>query len=145
MPRRWHQVGGIIFADDGGKQARSPGRARRKPLKPLRGECRAFSGVTVVTNLRVFYFYTQGCGRIGRPAFPAPSDGRGQTISGQLGRDASREGAVCLYPTLSSLRTQGPIRCVARVERCCQSAGAQQRRLVVMGPCVRRNDSEVAV
>jgi hypothetical protein len=28
-------------ADDGGKQARSPGRARRKPLKPLRGECRA--------------------------------------------------------------------------------------------------------
>ncbi len=24
------------FADDGGKQARSPGRARRKPLKPLR-------------------------------------------------------------------------------------------------------------
>ena len=28
------------FAGDGGKQARSPGRARRKPLKPLRGECR---------------------------------------------------------------------------------------------------------
>ena len=41
--------------DDGGKQARSPGRARRKPLKPLRGECRAFSGVTVVTNARVTY------------------------------------------------------------------------------------------
>jgi hypothetical protein len=30
------------FADDGGKQARSPGRARRKPLKPLRRECRVF-------------------------------------------------------------------------------------------------------
>jgi hypothetical protein len=28
------------FADDGGKQARSPGRARRKPLKPLRREGR---------------------------------------------------------------------------------------------------------
>src|SRR5881394_2914820 len=41
MPRRWHQVGGSISAGDGGKQARSPGRARRKPLKPLRGECRA--------------------------------------------------------------------------------------------------------
>jgi hypothetical protein len=27
-------------ADDGGNQARSPGRARRKPLKPLRRECR---------------------------------------------------------------------------------------------------------
>jgi hypothetical protein len=26
--------------DDGGKRARSPGRARNKPLKPLRRECR---------------------------------------------------------------------------------------------------------
>ncbi len=26
--------------DDGGKRARSPGRARRTPLKPLRRECR---------------------------------------------------------------------------------------------------------
>jgi hypothetical protein len=32
------------------------------------------SGVTVVTCLRAFYFCTQGCGRIERPAFPAPSD-----------------------------------------------------------------------
>jgi hypothetical protein len=30
----------IQFAGDGDKQARSPGRARRKPLKPLRGESR---------------------------------------------------------------------------------------------------------
>src|SRR5215471_16027444 len=28
------------FADDGGKKARSPGRARRTPLKPSRRECR---------------------------------------------------------------------------------------------------------
>jgi hypothetical protein len=42
MPRRWHQVGGGNSVNDGGKQARSPGRARRKPLKPLRGECRTF-------------------------------------------------------------------------------------------------------
>ena len=54
-PRRWCQVGGGNSADDGGKKARSPGRARRKPLKPLRGECRAFSGVTVVANARVYY------------------------------------------------------------------------------------------
>src|ERR1700738_5316259 len=39
-PRRWRQVRGGDSADDGGKQARSPGRARRKPLKPLRRECR---------------------------------------------------------------------------------------------------------
>ncbi len=30
------------LASDGGKRARSPGRARRKPLKPLRRECRLF-------------------------------------------------------------------------------------------------------
>jgi hypothetical protein len=41
-PRRWRQVGGGNSVSDGGKQARSPGRARRKPLKPLRGECRVF-------------------------------------------------------------------------------------------------------
>src|SRR6476661_10910490 len=39
-PRRWRQVGGNNSADDGGKRARSPGRARSKPLKPLRGESR---------------------------------------------------------------------------------------------------------
>jgi hypothetical protein len=37
-PRRWRQVGDDAshHADDGGNKARSPGRARRKPLKPLR-------------------------------------------------------------------------------------------------------------
>jgi hypothetical protein len=29
----------VISADDGDNKARSPRRARRKPLKPLRGEC----------------------------------------------------------------------------------------------------------
>jgi hypothetical protein len=36
------------------------------------------TGVTVVTYLRAFYFCTQGCGRIERPAFPAPSNIEGQ-------------------------------------------------------------------
>jgi hypothetical protein len=31
MPRRWHQVGGSDSINDGGKKARSPGRARYKP------------------------------------------------------------------------------------------------------------------
>jgi hypothetical protein len=39
-PRRWRQVSRSYPLDDGGKKARSPGRARSKPLKPLRGECR---------------------------------------------------------------------------------------------------------
>src|ERR1019366_5432425 len=45
------------------------------------------SGVTVVTNSRVFYT-TRGCGRIGRPAFPTPSVGR--RVHAQLGRIAPR-------------------------------------------------------
>src|ERR1700732_4999120 len=39
-PRRWRQVCGKCSAGDGGKKARSPGRARYKPLKPLRREGR---------------------------------------------------------------------------------------------------------
>jgi hypothetical protein len=35
-PRRWRQVGESNFAGEGGKKARSPGRARRKPLTPSR-------------------------------------------------------------------------------------------------------------
>jgi hypothetical protein len=36
------QVNGDNATGDGDKKARSPGRSRRKPLKPLRGECRVF-------------------------------------------------------------------------------------------------------
>src|ERR1700733_1452972 len=43
------------------------------------------SGVTVVTNSRVF-FYTRGCGRTKRPAFPAPSDFRGGMLLANLAR-----------------------------------------------------------
>ena len=39
-PRRWCQVCGGDSASDGGNKARSPGRARNKPLKPLRREGR---------------------------------------------------------------------------------------------------------
>jgi hypothetical protein len=51
----------------------TPGRARRNPLKPLRGECRVnrcdrgdYARMLFITRIR-------GCGRIARPAFPAPS------------------------------------------------------------------------
>src|SRR5712664_467885 len=40
-----------ISAGDGGKRARSPGRARRKPLKPLRAGMPGDSGVLVVTRV----------------------------------------------------------------------------------------------
>jgi len=59
------------LAGHGGNKARSPGRARSKPLKPLRRECRG-SGEPVVTNSRVFHT-TRGRGCNGHPALPAPS------------------------------------------------------------------------
>ena len=51
-PRRWRQVGGRDFTGDGDNKARSPGRARRKPLKPLRRE--AGCPVNLWSNSRVF-------------------------------------------------------------------------------------------
>src|SRR5213083_3486345 len=54
------------------------GESTKETVKPLRGECRVISGVTVVTTLVCFVlFRTRGFGRIGRPAFPAPSDFEG--------------------------------------------------------------------
>jgi hypothetical protein len=44
---------------DGDKKARSPKRARRKPLKPLCREGRNRFGKPVVTNLRVFYLHAR--------------------------------------------------------------------------------------
>src|SRR3979490_2184927 len=64
-PRRWRQVRGVksaqpgldknISVGDGGKTARSPGRARRKPLKPLRAGTSGDSGVLVYSC--AFYQY----------------------------------------------------------------------------------------
>ena len=87
------------FAGDGGKKARSPGRARYKPLKPLRREGRDESGGPVVTTLVcLFHFRTRGCGCNGHPAFPAPSVS-GRAVIHPLGR-YSRCGKteVCLLP-----------------------------------------------
>jgi hypothetical protein len=65
-----------ISVGDGGKQARSPGRARRKPLKPLRAGMSGDSGVLVVTRVRsTTTKCTRGRGCNGHPAFPTPSKG----------------------------------------------------------------------
>src|SRR5882724_8488950 len=65
-----------LSACDGGKTARSPGRARRKPLKPLRAGTSGDSGVLVVTRVRSTNTKcTRGPGCNGHPAFPTPSKG----------------------------------------------------------------------
>jgi hypothetical protein len=107
--RCWCQAGGgaliptgigcARFAGDGDKTNSSPRRARNKPLKPLRRECRGCSGEPVVYLLACFTFYTRGRGCNGHPAFPAPSlEGRprpllfGRKIRSQLGQTMSRDG-----------------------------------------------------
>jgi len=81
-----------IVACDGGKKARSPGRARSKPLKPLRRECRVF---------RLQLRWLRSCAfsisharlRVpaAHPVFPAPSILSGWRISGTT-RALSRRG-----------------------------------------------------
>ena len=83
-----------LLRDDGDKKARSPGRARRKPLKPLRGECRVISGVTVVTNARVYYPPRAAAGAPGARHSPRPLIFQKAEFLAQLGRTVSREREV---------------------------------------------------
>src|SRR5258705_8718879 len=64
----------------------SPGRARRKPLKPLRAGMPGDSGVLVVTRVRSTNTkWTRGRGCHGHRAFPTPSlGGRFINASGAL-------------------------------------------------------------
>src|SRR5260370_23239127 len=79
-------------ADDGGKKARSPGRARRKPLKPLRAGMPGDFGVLVVTRVRSTNTKcTRGCGCSGHPAFPTPSMGAKDKCKPRAHRAARRE------------------------------------------------------
>jgi hypothetical protein len=82
-PRRWRQAGGSDSAGDSGKQARSLGRARRKPLKPLRAGMPGVCGVLVVTNARVYYPPRAAAGALA-PGIPHALFGR--KVHAQPGR-----------------------------------------------------------
>ena len=76
-PRCWRQVGDKKRRRRG-QTSLVTGESTKETVKPLRRECRVYSGVTVVTTLVCFVlFRTRGCGCIGHPAFPAPSVDRG--------------------------------------------------------------------
>jgi hypothetical protein len=97
--RRWRQVGddARIVACDGDKKARSPGRARHKPLKPLRRECRVNPAATAVTTLVCFFIFArEAAGAAKRPAFPAPSHfGRSGFASARAHRAARARSHGC--------------------------------------------------
>jgi hypothetical protein len=94
-PRRWRQVGGGNSAGDGDKKARSPGRVRRKPLKPLacgnagcsRWTCGGYTRVPPT-------LCTRGCGCSGNPAFPTPS--LGERYMHNSGASRRGNAGVCL-------------------------------------------------
>jgi hypothetical protein len=79
------------LAGDGGKRARSPGRARSKPLKPSRRECRTIA-VCPWLLTPVLSCCTGGQGCNARPAFPAPSAFRWACSSHNSG--VTRRGTV---------------------------------------------------
>jgi hypothetical protein len=81
-------------ADDGDKTNSSPGRARNKPLKPLRAGMPGVSGGPVVTTLVCFTsLCARGCGCSGHPAFPTPS---GRQFVHDSGVSRRGSAAVCL-------------------------------------------------
>jgi hypothetical protein len=91
-PRRWRQVRGNFPRNDGGKKARSPGRARNKPLKPLRAGMPGESGATVVTTLVCYHHTLHTRLRVQRaPGIPHALCFPGRTVHAQLGRLAPRE------------------------------------------------------
>ncbi len=122
---------------DGVKKAWSPGRARSKPLKPLRRESRTASAEPVCScALCHAHLGTRDRGCSAHPAFPALFFFGGRCSCKPRAHARERRS----YVQLSSLRTQGPIR---RVLSLWQWSG---RLLIqptpgVMGPCVRRDDT----
>jgi hypothetical protein len=111
-PRRWRQVCGRQVGptgrgqarypqDDGGKRARSPGRARHKLLKPLRA---GMPGVPVYSLLLVCVLPIQSAhetaGAAGTRHSPRPPWGR--EINARLGRFAPRDLYACLEIVVAS-------------------------------------------
>jgi hypothetical protein len=92
---------GSIHAGDGGKKARSPERARRKPLKPLaRGKPDVFGG-PAVTCLRAFFICTQGCGCIDASGFPCALPSRWATCRKTRAICAARTRRCVLTPVIA--------------------------------------------
>ena len=117
-----------LLGGDGDKKARSPGRLRRKPLKPLRAGMPGDPGATVVTNARAFYTTRAAAGATGTRHSPRPL---GRIDFAKRGRIASREcGDVLSNTYVLTLRRRRPPRGLAsgepddRLQRAIQYFGA---------------------
>jgi hypothetical protein len=129
-PRRWCQVGGSNSADDGGKRARSPGRARSSPLKPLRAGMPGCSGGLVVTNARVYYTPRAAAGA-SAPGIPHALYWAEVSCTTRAHRAARMRRCIRNCATRRPGLEPGPIRRSGRFGRGCSPAFAQQYRPVV--------------
>src|SRR3984957_2578663 len=96
--------GAELLGGEGGNKARSPGRARRKPLKPSRAGMPGDSGATVVTNARAYYSTRAAAGASGTRHSLLPSWGSATpSISGSFrhnsGATRCGKAEVCLMNT----------------------------------------------
>jgi hypothetical protein len=140
------------------RRIRSPGRARYKPLKPLRAGMPGDLGATCGDYARVlcFTFAREAAGALGTRHSPRPLFS-GRKIHAHLGRIAPRDcgvasGIGCLKfepgieftssrPSEARAGTHSHrCRCYVWLEPPCLSPLTS----VVMGPGVRRDDSEIA-
>ena len=120
---------------DGGKKARSPGRARRKPLKPLRREGRTDPPTPVVTTVCFLPLHTgRGCERA--PGLPCALLFSGRmNLPAKLGRIARRENAdawtncsLTIESEESERRSSRAFQTAARMGGATPSAEAHERR-----------------
>ena len=116
-PRRWRSRSRIFPPSNGGKKARSPGRARSSLLKPLRAGMPDDPALPVVTTSCAFIFCTRDCGCGRHPAFPTPQGrarpipaGSGSPDPGRVGLAQSRQGWACPIPTELRLRNLPELR-----------------------------------
>ena len=96
-----------LLGGDGDNKARSPRRARRKPLKPIACGNAGCSGATVVTNSRVFLLHARL--RVQRaPGIPHALHFRAKNSGNNS--DASRRGMADVYLVVIASQRGGALR-----------------------------------
>jgi hypothetical protein len=100
-----------VSADDGDNKARSPGRSRGRPLKPLRAGMPGESGEPVVTTLVCFLFLHMRLRVHRAPGIPHALTQSGRKIHALLGHIVSREcEGVCAVERVSRLLKSKSVR-----------------------------------
>src|ERR1700678_2299465 len=131
-----------LSAGDGDKQARSPGRARRKPLKPLRAGMPGDPGATVVTNARAFYSTRAAAGATGTRHSPLPLgaaprppfQGERFKHNSSASRGGNAEVCVKAFRAAHRLHRRHPEEAATRPSRRTTARAAHPSRLAALAP-----------